>query len=124
MINVKNYLTVKYNMMFVTLEEFFLIQWKENGVEGIGSFTRVTNEILFDSARLEHIHFTYQAAELKEKSKNSTTAMTATVSLEKSLCILQNFSAITPSYSSLKPQSFCFFHNPLAHPENFLAKIQ
>ena len=33
MINVKNYLTFKY-MMFVTLEEFFFIQWKENGVGG------------------------------------------------------------------------------------------
>ena len=68
-----------------------------NGVGGIGSLARVTKEILFDSARLEHIYFTYQAAELKEK-----------MSLEKSLCILQNFSAITPSHSSLKPQSFLF----------------
>ena len=86
------------------------------GSEGIGSFTRVPKEILFDSARLGHIHFTYQAAELKEKSKNSATAMTATMSLEKSLCVLQNFSAITPSHSSLKPQSFCFFYNPIGSP--------
>ena len=124
MINVKNYLTVKYNMMFVTLEEFFLIQWKENGVEGIGSFTRVTNEILFDSARLEHIHFTYQAAELKEKSKNSTTAMTATMSLEKSLYVLQNFRGKRHLIHPLNPNPFVSFIITLAHPENFLAKIQ
>ena len=50
--------------------------------------------------------------------------MTATMSLEKSLYVLQNFRGKRHLIHPLNPNPFVSFTVPLAHPENFLAKIQ
>jgi len=124
MINAKNYLTCKYNMMFVTLKECFCTMEGKWGRKHRQLYKGKKRNFMGLFARLGYIHFTYQAAELKEKSKNSTTAMTLQCHLKSHFAFFKTSARQRHLTHPLNPNPFVSFTIPLAHPENFLAKIQ